>query len=116
MNRTTRLVLSGAITGHLEEARVYFAEAERAVKARYPLAEVFNPAKLPDMGWERCMVVCRMRIKSWATGLVSIRNEVYSASRGSAEEHDLAIANGLYLLEYDGNSVKEETVCKDMAR
>ena len=112
MNRILKIVLSGAITGHEEEAKKYFMEAERAIHARYPLAEVFNPIRLPPLGWEECMVICRSRIKHWATAMVFIKNEHYDASRGSVEEKNLAIDRRLYLFDYDGKTVKEIPSCR----
>lgn len=108
MKRVLKLVLSGAITGHEEEAKRYFDDAEKAVLARYPLAEVFNPMRLPrTRSWEDCMVVCRSRIQNWATGIVYIKNEHYELSKGTKEEKALGIDRCLYQFVYDGSTVEE---------
>ena len=91
-----KIVLSGAISGHEEEAAKYFIEAEEAVRARYPTAEVFNPIKLPRLdSWEKYMVIRRMRVSGWATDIVYILNDYYLDSRGSQEERYRAKVKGL---------------------
>ena len=91
-----RIVLSGAITGHEKEATQYFYEAERLVHARYPLASVFNPTRIPKQAsWEDYMKICRARINGWADTIVMIQNEFYLDSRGAIEEKELAVEKGL---------------------
>lgn len=109
MKEQMKLVLSGAITGHEKEAEIYFMEAERAVQARYPLAQIFNPIRLPKLpSWEAYMIVCRTRIKHWATGIVYVDNNLYRRlSKGAAEEEALAKERFLKQYEYDGISVEE---------
>ena len=115
MTRHLKLVLSGAITGHEDEAKEYFRAAEKAVLERYPLAEIFNPIQLPKgLGWEEYMVICRSRIKNWATGIVFIKNDYYIESRGSAEEKVLAENARLWQFDYDGKTVKEIPSCRVM--
>jgi hypothetical protein len=90
------IVLSGAITGHTEEANEYFRAAEKAVGARYPVSLIFNPTKLPKLpSWEAYMKICRMRINGWATDIVYIVNDYYKDSKGAQEERQLAKAKGL---------------------
>ena len=113
MKETMKLVLSGAITGHEKEAEVYFIEAERAVKARYPLAQVFNPIRLPKLpSWEAYMVICRSRIKHWATGIVYIElgDGWRAASKGAREEEALSKERLLNQYVYDGMTVEEGSV------
>lgn len=113
MTRRLKLVLSGAITGYEEEAEKYFREAEIAVLERYPLAEVFNPMRIGKLeSWEEYMVICRSRIKHWATGIVFIKNDYYNASRGATEERDLADEKRLWKFDYDGKVVKEIASCR----
>ena len=108
MKEQRKFVLSGAITGHEKEAMVYFLEAERAVLERYPLAQVFNPMRLPKLpSWEAYMVICRSRIEHWATDIVYIENELRKMSKGSLEEEGLAKERLLVQHVYDGIAVEE---------
>lgn len=109
MKEQMKLVLSGAITGHEKEAEIYFMEAERAVQARYPLAQIFNPIRLPKLpSWEAYMTICRSRIKHWATGIVYVDNNPYrKSSKGAAEEENLSKERLLRQFEYDGITVEE---------
>ena len=111
-----RFVLSGAITGHEEEAHEYFADAEEAVRKRYPMSEIFNPMRLQHLGltWEGYMSICRMRISGWATDIVYIVNEHYAASKGSTEERDRAHTASLHTHVFKNNiitDVPEEVAC-----
>jgi hypothetical protein len=99
-----KIVLSGAITGHKDEAVIYFHEACEKVLERFPLAEVFNPAMIDKLlSYDTAMVICRSRIKNWATTIVYIKNEYYSGSNGVRAEQALAEESGLeeYALEHN---------------
>lgn len=111
-----RFVLSGAISGHEEDAHEYFADAEEIVRKRYPSAEIFNPMtlqhlKLTQKGY---MAICMMRIGGWATDIVYIINEHYAASRGSSVERARAHEVGLHQHVLKNGSltdVPEEVAC-----
>lgn len=79
--------LSGAITGHAEEARSYFLAVEQYAKSILPNSKVFNPTNLPEMGiWENYMKICRSLVENWATYVFVIENEYTASSKGVAEE------------------------------
>lgn len=104
----SKIYLSGAITGHEEEAVKYFAEAERAVKDRFPCATVFNPINLPKLpSWEHYMVICRNRLKSWADTIVYIDNDYRLQSRGAIEEQEIATSKSLNEYTYSERTIKE---------
>lgn len=97
-----KIVLSGAITGHLEEAKEYFAEAKRAVFERWPNAQVFDPTTIPStVSWDDAMTICKTRIRGWATDIVCIKNDHYSLSEGSAIECDEAKKASLLVHTYE---------------
>ncbi len=111
MNGHRKFVLSGAISNHETEASVYFKAAEEALRERYPLAEVFNPTRLPQgMTWRQYMVICLTRINGWATDIVYIRNEYYNDSKGANDEREAAQKHNL------GEHVYRDRVLTELPR
>lgn len=99
------IYLSGAITGHEEEAKVYFAEAEAALYEKFPGCTVFNPMKLPKLPkWEDYMKICRPRVVR-STHIVFIINPQINKSRGVHEEMRIAKENGLVLYRYENKEI-----------
>lgn len=90
-SRKARVYLSGAITGHEEDARKYFDEAEAIVRGVFPGCSVFNPTHLPKLNsWESYMEICRAVLRGWSTHFVVIVNPYLCESRGAAEEIRIA--------------------------
>ena len=103
-----KIVLSGAITGHLEEAEEYFFEAKKAAFKRFPTAQVFDPMTLPKgISWDDAMTICKTRIRNWATDMVIIENQHYKESRGSCIELEEAKERGLVLHTFAGGLLLE---------
>lgn len=101
-----KICLSGAITGHEAEARLYFAEAERIVQERYPLAKIFNPTRLPrQKNWSDYMTICLNRISSWADGIVFIINRYAPESVGVETEYEAAKKAGLEMLNLENGKL-----------
>lgn len=95
-----KVVLSLAITGHEKEAYELAVQMERAVRERFPTADVFNPTRLPMKNWEDCMKVCRSRILGWADTLVIGHSAHLAQSKGAAEELELANGKGLRIINF----------------
>lgn len=100
--------ISGAISGHEEEVKRYFMDAEEAVMQRFPGCRVFNPIRLPKMpSWEHYMKICRMRVSGWAEKIVFIENEYFAGSRGAAEERELAEKAALEMYVFRNGKIEE---------
>jgi len=103
-----KIVLSGAISGHEEEAKRYFDEAEKAVKDRFPCCAIFNPTKLPKLpSWDHYMILCRTRICGWSNTIVFIINEYTTQSKGVAVEYELAKEQGLEMYNFENGKITE---------
>lgn len=101
--------ISGAITGHEEEAKELFMKAEKAVLERFPGCKVFNPIKLPKLpSWETYMKICRVRVSGWAHKIVFIESPHLKASRGVAEERVLALEKNLDRYLFTNGRIEEE--------
>lgn len=102
-----KVVLSLAITGHEEEAEKLAFDMEKAVRERFPLAEIFNPVRLPrKKNWEEYMVVCRARVSGWADTIVRGHNKHLGSSKGASEELKIADDKGLRIIDFKNGKLE----------
>ena len=91
-----KFFVSGAYSGHEDEARAYFQKACDAILEKFPLASVFDPTKISiGLPYSAAMSICCARIKGWATDIAYVRNQYYDGSKGSLVERKLAQEKGL---------------------
>ncbi len=104
-----RIFISGPVSDVVarsgyEACRVGFANAERALRTRYPEAVVQNPMDLcgKDWGWLRCMVKC---IGALRTCDMMVQLQGWEESRGARMEFWIGKHLGLRMLEYSNGVI-----------
>lgn len=104
-----RIFISGPVSdvvarSSYEACRVGFANAERALRIRYPDAVVLNPMDLcgKDWGWLRCMVKC---IGALHTCDTMVQLNGWEDSRGARVEFLMGKHLGLRMLEYNNGII-----------